>query len=165
MAAQTSAEIDTMIMLNVRATTLLTYYFLNDFKKLPKAYILNISSFAAFIPLPKKSVYAATKSYILFFSRSLNSELRGTNVIVSSIHPNGVNTNARVRKSIRNAHAVAKITTLEASEVAKKAIDGIIDGKKIITPGFFTWFFYLVGSMLPYGIIIRIVNRIFQKTS
>ncbi len=162
---QDPADIDKMILLNIRATTLLTYYFLNDLKKLPGAYILNISSFCAFIPLPMKCVYAATKTYILFFSRSLQQELKGTGVRVSSLHPNGVRTNSRIRKSLRDAHMIAKITTLDPSEVAYKAIDGMLKNRTLINPGFFTWFFYIFGSILPYGIINRIVGRIFRKLS
>ena len=165
LAAQDPVEIDNMILLNIRATTLLTFYFLNDLKKLPRAYILNISSFAAFIPLPKKSVYAATKTYIFFFSRSLSSELKGTNVKVASLHPNGVVTNSRLKKTLQDAHMMAKIATIESSEVAKIAVNGMLKGKKMITPGLFTRIFYILGSILPYGIIIRIVGKVFAKNT
>ena len=165
MADQDPEEIDAMIMLNVRATTMLTYYFLNDFKKLPDAYILNISSFGAFIPLPKKCVYAATKSYILFFSRSLNEELKGTNIRVTSVHPNGVRTNSRIKKTLKDAHVMARITSMEPSEVAPKAVDAMLKGRTLINPGFFTWLFYVLGSILPYGIISRVVGKVFRKAS
>jgi hypothetical protein len=165
MVDQKPDEIDTMILLNIRATTLLTYYFLNDLKKLPKAHILNISSFAAFIPIPKKSIYAATKSYILFFSRSLSHELKGTNIRVSSIYPSGVATNSRVKKTLKSAPLMAQITTLDPDQVARIAIKGMLKGKKLITPGLVTWIFYILGSILPYGIILKIVGRVFRKGS
>lgn len=165
MADQDAEEVDSMIMLNIRATTLITYYFLNDLKKLSKAYILNISSFGAFVPIPKKSIYAATKSYILFFSRSLNTELKGTNITVSSVHPSGVATNSRIKKSLQNANIVAKISTLDSSDVAKISINGMIKGKKLIIPGIATRFYYIVGSILPHGVIIRIVGKVFSKNS
>jgi uncharacterized protein len=162
-ANQKPEEIDSMIMLNIRATTLLTYYFLNDLKKLAKAYILNVSSFAALVPIPNKCVYAATKSYILFFSRALNAELKGTGVKVTSLHPSGVATNSRIKKSLQKANMLARISTLSAKDVARVAIDGVIKGKKFITPGFATWLFYIIGSILPYGISTWIVGRVFRK--
>lgn len=162
---QDPAEIDKMILLNIRATTLLTYYFLKDLKELPEAYILNISSFVAYIPMPKKCVYAATKTFILYFSQSLQQELKGTGIRVSSLHPNGVRTNSRIQKTLQDAHMIAKITTLDPSQVAYKAIDGMLKHRKLINPGFFTWVFYILGSILPYGIITRIVGRIFRKLS
>ncbi|HKI89570.1 MAG TPA: SDR family NAD(P)-dependent oxidoreductase, partial [Draconibacterium sp.] len=46
----TTDLVDQMILLNIRASTLLTFLFLPEMKKLAKAYILNISSFGAFVP-------------------------------------------------------------------------------------------------------------------
>ncbi|NOY94897.1 MAG: SDR family NAD(P)-dependent oxidoreductase [Chlorobi bacterium] len=164
MEKQSPEEVDNIIMLNIRATTLLTYYFLSDLQKFPKAHILNISSFAAFIPFPNKSIYAATKTYILFFSRALNAELKGTSVKVTSVHPNGVKTNSRIKESLKNVSMIAKITTLEADTVARYAIEGMIKGKKLIVPGWATRFFYILGSIIPYGFIVRIVGWAFRKT-
>ncbi len=163
MEKQSPQEIDDIIMLNIRATTLLTYYFLNDLKKLPKAHILNISSFAAFIPFPKKSIYAATKSYLLFFSRALNTELKGTNVTVTSVHPNGVGTNSRIKETLKQASMIAKITSLEADKVAQYSVEGMIKGKKLIVPGRATKFFYILGSIIPYGLVVKIVGWAFRK--
>jgi uncharacterized protein len=160
---QNPDEISTMIMLNIRATTLLTYYFLNDMRNLPTAHILNISSFAALAPVPYKCVYAATKSYILFFTRSLNFELKGTNVKVTSLHPTGVATNSRIKETLKKAGMMARISTLAPSSVAKYAIDGVLKGKKFITPGLATWLFYIIGSILPYGISTWLVGRVFRK--
>lgn len=165
MVDQKAEEIDTMILLNVRATTLLTYYFLNDLKQLPKAYILNVSSFAAFLPIPKKCVYSATKAYILFFSRSLHAELKGTNVVVTSVHPNGVATNERIKRTMQNAHFLGKISSLSPEQAAIVSLDGALKGKKLIAPGAMTKTFYYVGSCLPYGIVNRIVGKVFSKAT
>ncbi|MBN1819275.1 MAG: SDR family NAD(P)-dependent oxidoreductase [Prolixibacteraceae bacterium] len=165
MMDQNPDDIDTMIQLNIRATTLLTYYFLKEMKGLPKAYILNVSSFGAFLPLPKKCVYAATKTYILFFSRSLHAELKGTNITVSSVYPSGVTTNSRVKETIQKSHFMARITTLQPSDVARVSVKGMLKGRRIITPGFATTLFYILGSLLPYGIVFRMVGRIFKKSS
>ncbi|NQU53244.1 MAG: SDR family NAD(P)-dependent oxidoreductase [Bacteroidetes bacterium] len=67
----TAELIDEMIMLNIRAATLLLFLFLPNMKLLDKAYILNISSFAGFTPLPYKCVYAASKTYLLFLTRAI----------------------------------------------------------------------------------------------
>ncbi len=85
-----TALIDTMILLNVRAATLLSFLFLTEMKKMDKAYILNMSSFGAFSPLPHKSVYGATKTYLQFLTIALSEELKGTKVSVTSVHPNGI---------------------------------------------------------------------------
>jgi uncharacterized protein len=160
----TPALIDHMILLNVRATTQLTFYFLPEMKKLDKAYILNISSFGSFVPLPYKCVYAATKTYILYFTRGLNSELKGTMVQATSVHPSGVSSE-RALEDIRQLSFLKKITALSPSQVAQISLNSMFAGKTFVIPGLPTKFYYLFGSCLPHGIVIRLVSTIFRKTS
>lgn len=156
--------VDQMILLNIRTSTLLTLLFLPGMKKLERAHILNISSFASFVALPNKSVYAATKTYIFFLTRALNRELKDSNVVVTSIHPSGV-TSERSAKRIRKLSLLTRITTLTPAEVAQTAVKKMLDGKKTVVPGVATKFYYGLGFILPQGVLLRIVDRIFSKTS
>ena len=54
--------------------------------------IINFASAAAFLPQPSFAVYAASKSYVLSFSRSLNEELHGTGCHVTAVCPGPVRT-------------------------------------------------------------------------
>ena len=49
--------------------------------------IVNIASAAAFCPQPAFAVYAATKSYVLSFSRALRAELEDREIYVTSVCP------------------------------------------------------------------------------
>ena len=51
------------------------------------ARIINIASVAAFQPIPYISVYGATKSFVLSFSRSLNRELKSRGIGVTAVCP------------------------------------------------------------------------------
>jgi hypothetical protein len=133
-------------------------------KKLEKANILNISSFAAFVPLPNKSVYAATKTYLLFLTRALNRELKGTNVLVTSIHPSGVSSE-RALLNIRKMSLMSRISTLTPEHVAKTAIRNMLAGNKFVVPGVVTKFYYFLGSCLPHGLMLRMAGRVFRKTA
>lgn len=157
-------KIDKMILLNLRASTLLTFYFLPEMKELDQANILNISSFAAFCPMPYKSVYSATKTYLLFFSRALDQELKDTSVTVTSVHPSGVATE-RVINSIRHSSRIARVTTLTPEEVAKYSIRKMLKGDRLVVPGIMTKLYYVLGSTLPHGIVSRLVGYIFRKAS
>lgn len=156
--------IDHMILLNIRASTLLIFYFLTEMKKLKKAYILNISSFAAFAPLPYKCVYAATKTYLLFLTRGINREIMGTNVKVTSIHPSGVSSE-RALKNIQKSSLIARITTLKPEQVARISIKNMLNGNKFVVPGLATKMYYFIGSVLPHGLVMRIVGLVFRKTA
>ena len=78
-----SAEYYTkMISLNITTPTILCHLFLSDLKRTTPSYILNISSIAGMVSLPKKQVYGGTKSYLLSFSKSLRKELKDRKSVV-----------------------------------------------------------------------------------
>lgn len=154
---------DKMILLNIRATTMLAVLFLPDMQKLEKAHVLNVSSFAAFSPVPFKSVYSASKTYLFFLTQALNKELKGSNVRVTSIHPSGVQSK-RTAESIKNGSVANRISSLSPEKVAQTAVKNMLDGKKFIIPGIMTKIYYYFGSILPHGIILRLAGTIFRKS-
>lgn len=156
--------IDTMILLNIRASTLLTFLFIPEMKKLQKAYILNISSFAALSPLPYKSVYAATKTYLMFLTQALKSELKETGISLTSVHPNGISSE-RAMQNVKNSSFIARLAALTPTQVAKISIDNMFLGNVFVIPGFVNKLYFLIGSSLPHGIILKIIGKIFQKAS
>jgi len=160
----TAGLIDTMILLNIRASTLLTFFFLPEMKKLPKAYILNISSFAGLTPLPYKCVYAATKTYLLFLTQALNIELKGTGVSATSVHPNGI-TSERAKENVKKSGFMGRISALTPEQVAKISLDNMFSGNKFVIPGLFNKFYYSLGTFLPHGIVLKIVGGVFRKTT
>lgn len=160
----TTDLLDQMILLNIRASTLLTFLFLPGMKKLEKAYILNISSFGAFVPLPYKCVYAATKTYLLFLTQALNLELKNTNVQVTSIHPSGVSSE-RAIDNIQKSSLIARISTLSPRDVAKLSLKNMLAGKTFLVPGIVTKFYYFLGNVLPHGLVLRLIGQVFRKTT
>jgi len=158
----TAELIDTMILLNVRTSTLLTFMFLPEMKKLPKAYILNISSFAGLTPLPYKSVYSATKAYLLFLTQALNVELKGTGISVTSVHPNGI-TSERAKEIVKKSGLMGKISALSPEHVAKISIANMLAGNKFVIPGVMNKFYYALGISLPHGIVLKLIGGIFRK--
>lgn len=160
----TSGLIDTMILLNIRASTLLIFLFLPEMKNLQRAYILNISSFAGLTPLPNKCVYAATKTYLLFLTQALNVELKGTGVSATSVHPNGI-TSERAIEIVKKSGFLGRISALTPEKVAKDSLDNMFAGNKFVIPGLFNKFYYSLGSLLPHGIVLKMVGRVFRKTT
>ena len=79
-----------MIKLNCYALTYITGLVLPYMKN--GARIIQYASSAAFTPQIGFGVYAATKSYVLSFSESLNTELKDRNISVTSVCPGPVDT-------------------------------------------------------------------------
>ena len=79
-----------MVDLNCTALTKLTGIVLPYMAKGSR--IINIASAAAFMPQPKFAVYAATKAYVLSFSRALRAELKKQKIKVTAVCPGPVRT-------------------------------------------------------------------------
>jgi short-subunit dehydrogenase len=157
------SEIDQMIMLNLRATTLLTHIFIPDLLKFPVSYILNICSMASLVPLPGKSIYAATKAFIMFFSKALQSELSGRGVNITSVLPYGVLTNHVVKERISKSGFMARKAVMKPEDVARISLDGMVKGKKIIIPGSVGKAIYYAGFFTPQGLVLAMMEREIRK--
>ena len=76
------------------------------------------------------SVYAASKSFVLSFSRGLQYELRHTNVSVTTVCPGGTDTDFANRANlIEKARKAGEKLNMSADAVAKMAIDAMLAGK------------------------------------
>ena len=86
----TLSEVDSMVDLNCRALVDITQV------TLPYCHagsrIIQIASSAAFLPLPGLNVYAATKAFVLSYTRALRFELRGRGINVTAVCPLWVKT-------------------------------------------------------------------------
>src|ERR1700743_2107944 len=86
-----------MMQLNMSTLVGITRLFLPDLRLRTKAYILNIASSAAYQAVPGLSLYAATKAFVLAFSRGLHQELHKTAISVTCISPGATDTDFPVR--------------------------------------------------------------------
>ncbi len=115
-----------MLNVNIITLTKMTRLFLPDLLKQPAAYILNIGSSASYQAVPLLSAYAASKAYVLSFSRGLYQELRKTSVSVTCICPGPTDTNFvdRANVGVKGKKAAEKFN-MSASAVAQIAVDSL----------------------------------------
>ena len=155
--------IDQRIQLNIRALVLLCRLFIPDLKKLEKAYILNVSSMSAFYPIPFKSVYSASKAFVLNFSKAVREELKGSGVTLSILCPSGVRTNLQSHSRINSHGVFGKLTQIPAVRIAKLSLDNMLRGKRLIIPGSFNRFLYILGRIMPERIKLKLLYSEFKK--
>ena len=154
-----------MINLNVQAFTMVTYHFLPMLRQQSSAFILNMSSMEATLPLPYKAVYTGTKNYIFAFSLALREELAQSNVQVSVLCPGPVLTNPDGLKRM-NAHGNrARLVMLMPEIVAKIGIDNLLKGKGVIIPGKINWSIVKLMKLFPTRLKMRILERLFRVYS
>ena len=155
--------IDDRILLNIRALVMLSRLYLPLLKTNNKSYILNVGSLAAFWPIPYKSLYSSSKVFVLYFSKSIRSELKGTGVSVSVLCPNGVRTNGATHVRINSHGRIGRLTELSADVVARTGINGMLKEKFVIIPGRINSLVLLFGRIFPTAIQQRFLVREFSK--
>ena len=154
---------DQRIQLNIRALVLMCKLFIPDMKKLKQAYILNVSSLSAFFSIPYKSVYAASKSFVLSFSKSISYELSDSSISVSVVCPNGVITNEEILSRI-NAHGlIGRLTLISTDRLAEISINAMFRGKEVIIPKPINKFLLFVHKIIPEKIEQKLLLREFNK--
>jgi short-subunit dehydrogenase len=126
-----------MMQVNMTVPVALTSQLLPELKKHPNSYILNIASSAAYQAVPGLAVYAASKSFILHFSRGLRYELRKTNISVTAVSPGGTHSDFASRAGVsEKAVKAGEKLNMTAEAVARQSVDAMFSRKKEIITGF-----------------------------
>ena len=151
-----------MLKLNNQALTLMTFHFLPMLKEQAAAFILNMSSMEATLPLPYKCVYTGTKSFVYSFSLALREELASSNVKVSVLCPGPVLTNPEGLKRMSAHGNRAKMVMLMPEEVAKIGLRNLLKGRGVIVPGRINWGIVKLMKLFPTSLKMKLLERVFR---
>ncbi|KEO75342.1 SDR family NAD(P)-dependent oxidoreductase [Anditalea andensis] len=161
---QTSISlIDTMLLVNVRALTLLTRYFLPALKAQEHSFILNVSSIAAFKPMPFKMVYPASKAFVYSFSVGLGEELKDTGVHVAVMHPGPMNTSEDNEARIGKHGFMGKGAWLTVDDVADIGVSKMLAGDKVIIPGVYNKVIIRLLKFIPRIFAMPMIYKVLSK--
>ncbi|MBR5376953.1 MAG: SDR family NAD(P)-dependent oxidoreductase [Lachnospiraceae bacterium] len=145
-------ELD-MIDLNCRALTAFTKICLPYMKR--NSRIINFASAAAFLPQPDFAVYAATKSYVLSFSRALNKELKNRGIAVTAVCPGPVATEFfEIAEKHHSIPAYKKLAMVRPAAVVEKAINDSRHKKEISVYSAAMNIFRFFTKVLPHSLFL-----------
>ena len=128
--------------------------------------IINVASIAAYWPLPESANYAASKMYLVVFSRALQAELKGTGVRVQALCPGFTYTEfhdtAEFAKFDRKN--IPAPLWMSADELARLSLDALERGTVVYIPGWknrlmISPLFRKLASLVPKGWIRKIMWR------
>lgn len=148
-----------MIDLNCRALTRMVQLSLPYIRK--GGHIIQVASAAAFCPQPGFAVYAATKAYVLSFSRALGRELKHRGITVTSVCPGPVDTEF-FKVSGELTDPLKKMTLADASAVVKKALRDSRKGRALSVYGPAMKAVHLAAKLLPHSLILK-AEELFAK--
>ncbi|CAN5222749.1 hypothetical protein BH23BAC1_BH23BAC1_26580 [soil metagenome] len=151
-----------MIQINSQAVVALTSIFIPKLREHEQSYILNMGSFASLMPLPFKSVYSATKSFVLAFSRALQMELKDLGISVSCVCPGPTRT-----ESVMLRHELigqkSNFLMMTPQQVAEIALDGLLKHKGLIIPGWKNRILLTFNNFVPMYFKNFLLKRIFKN--
>ena len=159
------AENLAMMQVNMTSLVQLTQLFLPQLHKQKQAYILNIASSTAYQALPGMSLYAATKVFVLNFSRGLHHELAGTSVSVTCISPGATDTGFNDRAKInQKAREAAKKITMTPEAVAKQSVAGMLAGRAEVITGGINKLGAFAAWLLPKALVEKAAYKIYKES-
>jgi len=155
---------DHMKMFNLNAVLMvkLTHLLLPALKKNDKAYILNVASIASYFPIPYKTIYSATKSFVRTFSFALREEVK-PKISVTTTFPPAMFTNDDIRRRVKSVGWLARAGTLEPGYVAEKSLIALFKGKRQKFPGIVNNVYLRTPDFIGYRLTMEIIKNRVKK--
>ena len=148
-----------MLEVHVMATTRLAYAALQIFLAKGQGAIINMASLAAFVPFPGSVNYHATKAYLVAFSEGLQSELRGTGIVVQALCPGFTYSSFHDTPELSDFRrsALPSIAWGSADHVVETSLKALKTGRLIVIPGWINQLIALLARSLLTGPLVRTV--------
>lgn len=151
-----AAEHEAMMRVNMHVPVALCRLMLPQLKQQSRSYILNIVSSAAYQAVPGLTVYAASKAFMLNFSRGLGYELRNTSVSVTAISPGATDTDFVNRAQVSTkARKAADKLNMTPQAVASMAVNAMFAGKAELVTGMINKLGAFMVWLLPKKLVER----------
>jgi short-subunit dehydrogenase len=155
------AEHLNMMQLNMFTVVGLTRLFLPELRTRPRGYILNVASSAAYQAVPNLALYAATKTFVLAFSRGLHQELYKSPVSVTCVSPGATDTDFPNRAQLgEKGMKAAEKLNMTPEAVASLAVKAMVAGKAEIITGFVNKLGAAMAWLLPKTLVERTAMKI-----
>lgn len=145
-----------MIDTNCKSLTYMTLICLPYLEKGSR--VVNIASAAAFCPQPSFAVYAATKSYVLSFSRALRAELEDRGIYVTAVCPGPAKTEFFDIAGM-SANILKKMTMAKPEKVVKQALIDAKNKKEISVYGVAMKAARVLTKIIPHKLVVEIMKQ------
>ncbi len=151
-----------MVRLNCQALTDLTHRMIPYMRWGSR--IIQMASSAAFLPQPGFAVYAATKAYVLSFSRALGEELKNAGIYVTSVCPGPVDTPFfDIAEATGSTLSIKKYTMVDAERVVALALRDSYRKRPLSVCSLPIKAFQALTKALPHSVILKAMEQMKKK--
>ncbi len=152
-------ETSKTIMLNCKVPVMLINYCIPYMESGSK--IINVTSAAAFQPVPYINLYASTKAFLHSYSRALHMELKPAGITVTAASPGWVDT-AMLPDEI-NGRKVKFPGITSPQKVARQAVKDAKKGKDVSVCPLYVKCQHLNVKLLPHKLVMKIWMHSIKK--
>lgn len=153
-AQMQAGEVD----VNCRALVWVTHAVLPYMRQ--NSRIIQLASSAAFLPQPGFSVYAATKAFVLSFSKAIRKELLDRQIYVTAVCPGPVRTEFfDIAEGYGDTLSIKKYTMVEAERVVRDALRASGQKRAVSVCSLPIQLFGAAARLLPQDVLIDLTWR------
>lgn len=148
-----------MIRVNCEALCAVTHIVLPYMGK--NSRIIQFASSAAFLPQPRFAIYAATKSFVLSYSRALGAELKHRGIYVTAVCPGPVKTEFfDIAETTGHIPLYKRLVMADPRKVVGLALRDSMMGRPLSIYGFMMKGFYFLSKFLPHSWLLYFMTHI-----
>lgn len=152
---------DEVGMLDTNCTSLTNIILISLPYMAENSRIINLASSAAFFPQTGFAIYAASKAYVLNFSRALNAEIKNRKIYVTAVCPGPVDTEFfNIAEKDAKRAWYKKFFMSDAHKVVKKALKDSINKKEVSVYGASMKLLRVISKIVPDTVILKIMEII-----
>ena len=161
---KTAEALDNTIRINCSALSQMIRITVPYMKPLDNtnAKIINIASSAGFLPQPGFACYAASKSYVISFSRAMGCELKSSGIDVMAVCPGPVATDFQ-RRATEGKQADftdwRKNFVIDPVSLSKKSLKASLKGRRMLVYPFSQKLLHLASKILPISWILAFESK------
>lgn len=147
-----------MVALNCEALCAVTHLILPYLSA--NSRIIQLASSAAFLPQPGFAIYAATKAFVLSYSRALAAELKPRQIYVTAVCPGPVKTEFfSIAEMTGEIPLYKRLVMANPKRVVKLAMRDSIMGKQVSVYGASMKCFFILCKLFPHSLLLNIMQR------
>jgi short-subunit dehydrogenase len=156
------ATIRRLVDLDVRAVVDLTLRFLPGMLARHRGGVINLASMMGYMPVPYEATYAASKAFVLSFTKALAYETMGTGVRVSVVAPGPVATRLHAKAGSLNSRYFWLFPQLTPEQVAHTAYRRFNRGWSVTVPGLINKLGAFVVRFVPDFMLVPLMGWLFR---
>jgi short-subunit dehydrogenase len=150
---------DELNTLNTTTLVATCRQFFDHLASFPSSAVVNVSSAAAYQPVPYMAVYAASKAFVQSFSQALHGEWKEHGILVQALVPGPTDTEFDAKAG---AYESALVERDAPADVVRASLAGLERGVPVVNAAKGTYKQRVFAGLAPPSMVIREVAKMFR---